>query len=46
MMMGKKKFEEILGDLVIKPAGKPVLVTEDDKRPPINSAKEDFKEEN
>ena len=45
-MMGKKKFEEILGDLVIKPAGKPVLVTEDDKRPPINSAKEDFKEEN
>ena len=46
MAKNNEKFEEILGDLVIKPAGKPVLVTEDDKRPPINSAKEDFKEEN
>ena len=44
--MGKKKFEEILGNLVVKPQGKPVLVREDDKRPPLNTAKEDFKEEN
>ena len=44
-MLGKKKFEEILGELYIKPQGKPVLVRADDKRPPINSAKEDFKED-
>ena len=46
-MMGKKKFQEILGKLCIKPAGKPVLVGADDKRPAMStSAKEDFKEEN
>lgn len=45
-LLGKKKFEEILGKLVVKPEGKPCLVKADDKRPPINSAKEDFKEEN
>ena len=44
-MLGKKKFQEILGELCIKPQGKPVLVRADDKRPPINSAKEDFKED-
>lgn len=41
----KKKFAELCGDLVIKPAGKPALVTEDDKRPELNSlegAKMDF----
>ncbi len=43
--MGKKKFQEVLGGLVIKPAGKPVLVRMDDKRPPFNSAKNDFMEE-
>ena len=40
--MGKKKFEEILGELVIKPQGKPCLVREDDKRPALNNAKVDF----
>jgi len=45
-MLGKKKFEEILGELVVKPAGKPVLVSRDDKRPEMNSAKNDFKEDN
>lgn len=44
-MLGKKKFQEILGELYIKPQGKSVLVRADDKRPPINSAKEDFKED-
>ena len=44
-MLGKKKFQEILGELCIKPQGKPVLVRADDKRPPMNTAKEDFKEE-
>jgi len=45
-MMGKKKFQEILGKLCIKPTGKPALVEADDKRPAFNTAKEDFKEEN
>jgi hypothetical protein len=36
--LGKKRFMELLKDLVIKPAGKPVLVPESDKRPEINSA--------
>mgnify|MGYP000993606489 CR=1 FL=1 len=37
--IGKKKFGELLKDYVVKPAGKPVLVPEADKRPPINSIK-------
>ena len=41
-LLGKKKFEEILGSLVIKPQGKPVLVKADDKRPEYNSAINDF----
>lgn len=44
-VVGKKKLTEILGDLIIKPAGKPVLVPESDKREAINtteSAKADF----
>ena len=45
-MLGKKKFDEILGSLVIKPQGKPTLVPESDKRAPLNTAKDDFKEEN
>lgn len=43
-LLGKKKFEEILGSLITKPAGKPVLVPESDKRPAINTAYEDFKD--
>ena len=35
--LGKKKFAEVLGDLVIKPEGKPTLVPEGDKRPAITS---------
>jgi hypothetical protein len=35
--IGKKVFSELLGDLVIKPTGKPTLVPEGDKRPEINS---------
>ena len=41
-LLGKKRFEEILGGLVIKPQGKPVLVKADDKRPEYNSAINDF----
>lgn len=36
--IGKKTFAELLSDLVIKPAGKPTLVVESDKRPELNSA--------
>lgn len=35
-LMGKKKFEEVLGDLIIKPPGKPTLVNITDKRPALN----------
>lgn len=35
--IGKKKFAELLGDLVVKPQGKPTLVREDDKRIAISS---------
>ena len=46
-IVGKKKLTEVLGDLIITPAGKPVLVPESDKREAINtteSAKADFAE--
>lgn len=43
--LGKKKFAELLGDLVYKPPGKPVLVSESDKRPEMNTAVNDFMEE-
>lgn len=36
-LVGKKEFSSLLGDLVIKPEGKPVLVTADDKRPAIST---------
>ena len=31
-LMGKKKFDEILGAFIVKPKGKPILVPESDKR--------------
>ena len=36
--IGKNNLAEILGDLIIKPAGKPTLVKYTDKRPAINSS--------
>ena len=44
-LLGKKRFDTLLSDLVIKPAGKPTLVDALDKRPEygINKAIEDFK---
>ena len=42
--LGKTKFIDLLGELVEKPQGKPTLAPEGDKRPAINSAKNDFME--
>lgn len=44
-MLGRKRFNEILGKFIYKPEGKPTLVPETDPRPVMNSAATDFKEE-
>lgn len=41
-LLGKAKFNELLGGLVFKPPGKPALVPENDKRPAMNTAADDF----
>ena len=41
-LLGKKRFEDTLGGLTYKPAGKPVLVPVTDKRKEINTAADDF----
>ena len=45
-LMGKKQFDEILGELIIKPQGKPSLVPVSDKRKAlvINSVIDEFSE--
>lgn len=43
-LLGKKKFEQLLGKLVVKPAGKPTLAPASDKRPAMNTAGDDFKD--
>ena len=45
-LMGKKKFDEILGEFIIKPKGKPSLVPLSDKRKAIqvNNVKNEFNE--
>ncbi len=46
-LVGASQFNEILGEFIIKPEGKPTLVPEADKRPAINSieqAKSEFSE--
>lgn len=42
-LLGKEDFKSILGDYVIKPAGKPTLVSIDDVRPIFNNSVNDFK---
>ena len=46
-LMGKKKFQELLGAYIIKPPGKPTLVPLSDRRPAltINNVKKEFTEE-
>ena len=43
-LMCRSTFKDVLGDLVVKPEGKPTLVPESDKRPPLErvSAATDF----
>ncbi|MFC0906337.1 DUF2800 domain-containing protein [Clostridium sp. MT-14] len=41
-IVGKKKLNSLIGDLIEKPQGKPCLAPEKDKRPVFNSAKADF----
>lgn len=43
--LGKKRFDELLSGLVIKPAGKPVLAPASDKRAEYKSAADDFEED-
>ena len=48
-LLGKAKFDKLLGNLVEKPKGKPALVPASDRRPAMNNAAnaaDDFKEEN
>ena len=40
--IGKKAVDNLLGDLIKKPPGKPALVPEDDPRPEYNSVENDF----
>ena len=44
-LLGKGRFEELLGVLTYKPQGKPTLVPITDRRPVMNTAAEDFKED-
>lgn len=47
-LIGKKEFNELLADQVVKPQGKPTLAPQEDAREAITlrtSAEEDFKEE-
>lgn len=44
-LLGKARFEELLAAYIEKPQGKPTLVPESDKRPAMNTAKNDFMEE-
>ena len=47
-LLGRTKFNEVLGNLIYKPQGKPTLVLESDKRPamPINDFKDEREEIN
>ena len=44
-LLGKSLFDELLSAYIEKPQGKPTLVPDSDKRPVINTAKNDFMEE-
>ena len=41
-LLGKSRFDELLTAYIEKPQGKPTLVPDSDKRPAMNTAKNDF----
>ena len=41
-LLGKQKFQELLGGFIYKPPGKPALVPESDKRQAMNTAADEF----
>lgn len=41
-LIGKKKFTELGAGYITKPPGKPTLVTENDKRPELDSVEDEF----
>ncbi len=43
-LIGKKRFDSLCADYIVKPQGKPTLVPSSDKRPEVNTAAEDFKD--
>lgn len=45
-LLGKSRFDELLTAYIEKPQGKPTLVPDTDKRPAMNTAKNDFMKEN
>lgn len=43
-LLGRRRFDELLGGLVEKPRGRPALVPESDRRPPMGNARQDFED--
>lgn len=41
-LVGKKELAALIGDYIVKPEGKPTLVPESDKRPPLRDVDSDF----
>ena len=41
-LLGRKKFSEVLGELVDRPQGKPTLVPASDKRPALSDVESEF----
>lgn len=44
-LLGRSRFDELLGGLVTRPQGRPTLVPQSDKRPAMHTAANDFMEE-
>lgn len=45
-LLGRSRFDELLGSLVTRSQGRPTLVPQSDKRPAMHTAANDFMEEN